>query len=145
MLVRKAGLFILTIALLIGTSALGLNPASSGFAHSLHAHIGRSTQTAAQLSAERIAKHIQFLASDKLQGRRAGTPLADEAAADVEQEFRSYGLKPASSAGFLQAFTFVSAVKLGDQNSFHVKAQNGNRSLKVGEEFMPLAFSSSEP
>ena len=138
MLIRKAASLILTIALLIGPSALGLNHGSSAF------DAGQSA-AATQLSAERAAKHIQFLASDKLQGRRAGTPFADEAAAYIEKEFRSYGLKPASSAGFLQAFTFVSAVKLGDQNTFQVKAPNGDRSLKVGEEFMPLAFSSSEP
>ena len=138
MLIRKAASLILTIALLIGPSALGLNHGSSAFDTGQNA-------AATQLSAERIAKHIQFLASDKLQGRRAGTPFADEAAAYIEKEFRGYGLKPASSAGFLQGFTFVSAVKLGDQNTFQVKAQNGDRSLKVGEEFMPLAFSSSEP
>lgn len=144
MLVRKAELFILTIALLIGTSALGLNPAVSGFAPSLYAVTGQSA-AARQLSAERVVKHVQFLSSDKLQGRRAGTPFADEAAAYIEKEFRSYGLKPASSAGFLQPFTFVSAVKLGEQNTFQLKSPNGARSLKVGEEFMPLAFSSPEP
>jgi hypothetical protein len=144
MRIRKAELFILTIALLIGTSAIGLNPASSAFAPSFYADTGQSA-AASQLSAERVVKHVQFLSSDKLQGRRAGTPFADEAAAYIEKEFRSYGLKPASSAGFLQAFTFVSTVKLGDQNSFEVKAPNGARSLKVSEEFMPLAFSSSEP
>jgi Zn-dependent M28 family amino/carboxypeptidase len=145
MLVRKSGSFIFAIALLIGTSALALNPASTGFAPSLYADTGQSTAAAAQLSTERVAKHIQFLASDKLQGRRAGTPFADEAAAYIEKEFRSYGLKPASPAGFLQSFTFVSAVKLGEQNSFRVKSADSTRALKVGEEFMPLAFSSSEP
>ncbi len=145
MLVRKPRLFVLTIALLIGSTALALNPATTGFAPSLYADTGRSTQAATQLSAERIAKHVQFLASDKLQGRRAGTPFADEAAAYIEKEFRSYGLKPASSSGFLQPFTFVSAVKLGEQNSFQVKTPQGTRSLRVGEDFMPLAFSSSAP
>src|SRR2546425_4135166 len=115
MLVRKAGLFILTIALLIGTSALALNPARTGFASSHYSDADRSAAAATQLSVERIARHIQFLASDKLQGRRAGTPFADEAAAYIEKEFRNYGLNPVSAEGFLQPFTFVSAVKLGDQ------------------------------
>jgi hypothetical protein len=97
-----------------------------------------------EISAERIAKHVGLLASDKLQGRRAGTSYADQAAAYIEKEFRSYGLKPASSSGFLQPFTFVSAVKLGEQNSFHITTPKGSRSLKIREDFMPLAFSSSE-
>lgn len=143
MLAKKAGLFIFTIALLIGTSVIALNPSTAGFAPSLHADTGQSA--AVQLSADRVTKHLQYLASDKLQGRRAGTPAADEAAAYIEKEFRSYGLKPASSAGFRQPFTFVSAVKLGEQNRFTVNAANGSRSLKVGEEFMPLAFSSPDP
>jgi hypothetical protein len=106
---------------------------------------------------------VVFLASDKLQGRRAGTTYADEAAAYIEKEFRSYGLKPASTAGFLQPFTFVAAVKLGEGNRFLVtrflsgaikdaggnsiqtKTAAGRSSLKVVDEFMPLAFSSSEP
>ena len=145
MLVRKAGLFIFTIALLIATSALVFNPATIGFAPSLYADTGQGAAAATRLSAERVTKHVQFLASDKLQGRRAGTPAADDAAAYIEKEFRSYGLNPASSAGFRQPFTFVSAVKLGEQNSFTVNAANGPRSLKVGEEFMPLAFSSPDP
>ena len=117
----------------------------------------------AEISSERVAKHVAFLASDKLQGRRAGTTYADEAAAYIEKEFRSYGLKPASTAGFLQPFTFVAAVKLGEGNRFQVtrflsgtvkdagaksiqtKTAAGRSSLKVGDEFMPLGFSSSEP
>lgn len=160
---RKAAGFILPIALLIGTSAPGLNPESTGLASSLYTYTNRSQAPASDLSAERIVKHVQFLASDKLQGRRAGTPFADEAAAYIEKEFRSYGLKPPSPSGFLQPFTFVSAVKLGDGNTFQVKRSlsglatlddgsrvqtktaAGTSTLKVGEEFMPLAFSSSEP
>src|SRR5262249_4867619 len=46
---------------------------------------------------------------------------------------------------FLQPFTFVSSVKLGDQNSFQIKSAAGSRMLKAGAEFMPLAFSPSQP
>jgi hypothetical protein len=144
MLFRKAQLFIVTLAILAATSPLAFIPAGPAFAAPTYRD-GQGAAAAAQLSAERVSRHIEFLSSDKLQGRRAGTTFADQAADYIEKEFRSYGLKPASSAGFLQPFTFVSAVKLGDQNSFRVNAANGARSLKVGEEFMPLAFSPSEP
>ena len=144
MLVRKAGLFTFTIALIIGASAFPFNHVTTRVAPSLYADSGQSTATAVGLSAERAVKHVTFLASDKLQGRRAGTPAADEAAAYIEKEFRSYGLKPASRDGFRSPFTFVSDVKLGEQNRFQVIAANGSRSLKVGEEFMPLAFSSPD-
>ena len=145
MLVRKAVLFILTIGLIAGASVFSLNPVTAGFAPFLFADTGQRAAAAPQLSSERATKHVQFLASDKLQGRRAGTPAADEAAAYIEKEFRSYGLKPASPAGFRHPFTFVSSVKLGEQNNLTFKTPNGSRSLKVGDEFMPLAFSSSDP
>ncbi|MEK6406784.1 MAG: M28 family peptidase [Acidobacteriota bacterium] len=142
MSIRKAGLFILTTALLLLSSALTLTSGGAAVAPALSS---ARAESKAQLSAERISKHVGFLASDKLQGRRAGTSFADEAAAYIEKEFRSYGLKPSSAAGFLQPFTFVAAVKLGDSNSFQLKTASGARSLKVKEEFMPLAFSPSAP
>src|SRR5436853_64789 len=139
MSISRIRLFIL-IAILIGTATLASNSGSIGTATALYADSARSATNSTELSAERITKHIQFLASDKLQGRRAGTPQADEAAAYIEKEFRSYGLKPSSQAGFLQPFTFVSAVKLGAKNSFQVRAGGGSHTLIVGDEFMPLAF-----
>jgi len=159
-LVRRAGRIILTIAIVVGASALAFDSTrspASGFVYSAAA----TATNDSQLSAERITRHVQFLASDKLQGRRAGTPYADEAAAYIEKEFRSYGLKPASTSGFLQPFSFASAVKLGEGNSFkihrfisgtakekdgssiQVKTAAGVGTLKVGDEFMPLAFSPS--
>ena len=137
MLIRKAGLPVLTIALLFLTSTPAVDLSLTRHAT---ARVAEN-----QLSTERIAKHIQFLASDKLQGRRAGTSFADAAARYIESEFRSYGLKPASPAGFLQPFTFVSSVKLGDQNSFEFKSPSSSQKLKAGEAYMPLAFSPSQP
>ena len=96
-----------------------------------------------EVSAERIARHVEFLASDKLQGRRAGTPAADQAADYIARQFKGFNLKPAATAGFLQTFTFVASVKLGSDNSFQMKAPGGSRPFKVTDDFMPLAFSSS--
>jgi aminopeptidase YwaD len=137
MLIRKAGLPVLTVALLFFTSTPAVDFSVTS--------IAASRVVENQVSTERIAKHVQFLASDNLQGRRAGTPSADQAAAYIESEFRKYGLKPGSSSGFLQPFSFVSSVKLGNQNSLQYRASGGSRALKVGEEFMPLAFSPSQP
>ncbi len=145
MLIKKSYFVILITVISIGAPALAFNSARTAFSPVINSDARLVTANDAQLSAERITKHIQFLASDKLQGRRAGTPYADEAAAYIEKEFRSYGLKPGSKSGFLQPFTFVSAVKLGEGNSFQAKTATGAQFFKVGEDFMPLAFSSPEP
>jgi hypothetical protein len=142
MIARKASLFGPTGAVLLGLFALILDSAGSASVPALFAN--HSSNSAARFSAERITKHVAFLASDKLQGRRAGTPGADEAASYIEKEFRSYGLKTGTSTGFLRPFTFVSSVKLGEQNKFELKTPNNTRSLKVNEGFMPLAFSPGE-
>jgi aminopeptidase YwaD len=161
MLVRKLSVTLLTFAVLLGVPAVSFVAPNIAFSHSaLEARSKAATDS--KLSAERITKHVQFLASDKLQGRRAGTPYADKAAAYIEKEFRSYGLKPGSPTGFLQPFTFVSATKLGERNSFQIhkflsgtgkskdgssfqlKTAAGVRALKVIDEFMPLAFSPSD-
>jgi len=101
-----------------------------------------------QISSQNIARHIAYLASDKLQGRRAGTPSANEAARYISGEFKRYGLQPLVP-DYLQSFTFVAEVKLGDGNSFQLDqsgavGSTGPRSFKAGVDFMPLAFSSSE-
>ena len=96
-----------------------------------------------QVSQEAIARHVTYLASGKLQGRRAGTPAADAAAKYIADEFQRAGLKPLAKTGFLQPFDFVSGVKLGKEN--RLKLQSGGQKLNVGEDFMPLAFSSSQP
>jgi aminopeptidase YwaD len=147
---RNACLISLTMAIALAASPFALTArAQKAVAVKKDAAIGK-------VSAEAIKRHVNFLASDKLQGRRAGTPQADDAAKYIAAEFRRYGLQPMSSAGFLQPFTFVSGVKLGTQNRFEISNRRFGRvlqsehsfsttELKVGEDFMPLAFSSSQP
>ncbi len=149
-LLRNTFLYSLTIVLAFSASPFALTAwAQKAVAVKKDAAVGR-------VSAETIKRHVNFLASDKLQGRRAGTPQADEAAKYIADEFRRNGLKPISGAGFLQPFTFVSGVKLGTQNSFDIlhtrfgralqsEHSFSNTELKVGEDYMPLAFSSSQP
>ncbi|HET9529386.1 MAG TPA: hypothetical protein VFQ92_03485, partial [Blastocatellia bacterium] len=84
----------------------------------------------ARVSAERIAAHVRHLASEKLQGRRTGTEGADQAGRYIAEQFRSAGLKPPQS-GFLQPFSFVAGVKLGDKNLFQIKSASGSRTLKA--------------
>ena len=46
--------------------------------------------------------HVQYLADDKLEGRKTGTPGYELAAKYVETQFAAAGLKPAGSVGFRQ-------------------------------------------
>ena len=50
------------------------------------------------ITAAVLQKHINYLASDALLGRRVPTPAGDSAAAYVRREFISYGLKPVNGS-----------------------------------------------
>ncbi|HLY11631.1 MAG TPA: M20/M25/M40 family metallo-hydrolase [Planctomycetota bacterium] len=59
-----------------------------------------STEKAkAVLTVELLKKHAYFLASDDLEGRCAGYPGCDKAAAYIAESFKKSGLKPGGDAG----------------------------------------------
>ncbi len=131
----------------------------------------RSASDASQPSVERLRSHVSYLASDKLEGRRTGTAGAKAAAEYIAVEFARYGLKrsngidrhavsrleAASPRRYMQDFPFVAGVTLGPDNSLlfaprSVRLDEGATtastrgaalSLRLGEDWMPLGFSSN--
>ncbi|HEY8185785.1 MAG TPA: M20/M25/M40 family metallo-hydrolase [Pyrinomonadaceae bacterium] len=128
---------------------------------SLAIGVALSQQSAPANSArlERLRAHIEYLASDKLEGRRTGSPGADLAAAYIAREFSRYGLRRSigydtpgmsileadSPNRYLQKFPYVAGVQLGKGNelSFKQGPKKSSTSLTVGEDWMPLGLSSS--
>ncbi|MDQ5835670.1 MAG: M28 family peptidase, partial [Acidobacteriota bacterium] len=116
---------------------------------------------------ERLRAHITYLASDKLEGRRTGTPGAEEAARYVAAEFKRLGLAPGvtnsitfwsgpnemggAGRGYFQRFPYVAGVELGKNNSLTVTRRVVEPSQGVpmaidfvlGEDWMPLGFSAN--
>src|SRR5215204_866533 len=107
----------------------------------------------------RLRAHVTHLASDKLEGRRTGTPGAEEAARYVARELMRLGLSPGgntptddlSERSYMQEFPYVAGVELGKGNALTVTrrvtdpAQGAPLAIdfRVGEDWMPLGFSSS--
>src|SRR5712692_5424478 len=83
-------------------------------------------------SVDRLRQVIAYLASDALEGRRTGTPGANDAAHYIAGEMNRYGLRPgmqmarpARTRGenlsrYLQPFPYVAGVELGKNNLFFV-------------------------
>ncbi len=108
---------------------------------------------------ERLRAHVTYLASDKLEGRRTGTPGAEEAARYVAREFMRLGLAPGGNTpaggpterSYFQQFPYVAGVELGKGNALTVTRRVGAETqgaplaidFRVGEDWMPLGFSSS--
>ncbi|HYG11539.1 MAG TPA: M20/M25/M40 family metallo-hydrolase, partial [Pyrinomonadaceae bacterium] len=113
------------------------------------------------VSMERLRAHITYLASDKLDGRRTGTPGATAAAQYIAQEFESYGLRggvkwPSGTKermnAYMQKFPYVSGVELGKANAMTLTTRGGETAmstraptldLRTGEDWMPLAWSAN--
>jgi hypothetical protein len=120
-------------------------------------------------SVARLRAHVEYLASDKLEGRRTGTAGADLAAKYIAKEFSRYGLRRSigydtpgmsileadSPNRYLQKFPYVAGVELGKNNSLTINTVSGNvpgetqgsfktqssETLRVGEDWLPLGLS----
>ena len=92
---------------------------------------------------DKLRGHVTYLASEKLQGRRTGTPGLEDAAKYIADEYARLGLQrpiltqKKNVKSYLQPFPFVAGVTLGKGNSL----STGKSELIVGEEWMPLGFS----
>jgi hypothetical protein len=118
-------------------------------------------------SADRLRETVKYLASDELEGRRTGSPGANEAANYIAREFWRLGLSDAKRsseavsnsfsaegikklqdqtlARYQQPFPYVAGVELGKSNLFYVNHRRADDTvpLKVSEDWMPLGFSSN--
>src|SRR5215216_8090485 len=100
-------------------------------------------QQALEPSASRLQKHVSYLASDALDGRRTGTPGANDAARYIAGEFSRLGLRPATrdakAARYLQSFPYVAGVELGNGNVFAFGPYPGTNdsSLQVSVDWLP--------
>ena len=127
-------------------------------------------QSALAPSVERLRAHINYLASDRLEGRRTGSEGANLAAEYIAKEFSRYGLQRSigwdtpgmsileadSPNRYLQKFPYVAGVELGKDNALRITAQKPTPStsqtgpmaesidFRVGADWIPLGWSSSE-
>jgi aminopeptidase YwaD len=108
-------------------------------------------------SINRLQQIIAYLASDALEGRRTGTPGANDAAHYIAGEFSLLGLRPGMQmagpartrgeirARYLQPFPYVASVSLGQNNLLMKDPQRRDdwAPFTVGTDWMPLGFSSN--
>lgn len=85
----------------------------------------------------RIQTNINFLASDELEGRRAGSAGELKAAEYIAQWFKQYGLEPKGTNGYLQPFEIFEGkeAKEGTMLAFDEVA------FKLNTDFWPMPWS----
>jgi len=108
------------------------------------AAVGTAAQTVQpQKETAGIRRTIEYLASDKLEGRRTGTKGANLAGDYVEAQFKAAGLKPGvSGKSYRQEFPYVTHVEIGPANTFSAVREGSNVKLAVSE-ISPVGFSSN--
>ena len=87
-----------------------------------------------------LKTHINFLADDKLEGRRTGTAGEKLAYEYIVEEFKNAGISSIlADDDFLQEFDVPEGRQINNETSFSVN----DRALILHEDFFPMAFSAS--
>lgn len=86
---------------------------------------------------------VQVLASDKMEGRGAGTRGLERASQYIEKQFKAAGLKPAGERSYFQPFTVTTGARLSGGNHFIIGGNGAKKSLALNKDYLPLGFSST--
>jgi Zn-dependent M28 family amino/carboxypeptidase len=84
-----------------------------------------------------LQAHINYLANDKLEGRRAGTSGEKLAGEYISQKFQEAGLQAKGSEGFFQPFEIYDGKQINSATHFIINENN----LVVDKDFFPFPFS----
>lgn len=88
-------------------------------------------------SAERIKAHVTFLADDLLQGREAGSPGFDIAAAYVASQLAQLGVKPGAVGGSYFQPVPMMGFRAADQGKLVLTHDGKATALVFGEDYVP--------
>jgi aminopeptidase YwaD len=119
-LIRAAATFVLAAALALAA------PTSLGSADS-----------------QRYLSDIKILTQASMEGRGDGTKGLVRAEHFLEARYKSLGLEPAGTHGFLQSFVVTTGAKLNGKNHFAVQNGQTKTELKLNQDYVPFSFSQS--
>jgi aminopeptidase YwaD len=91
-------------------------------------------------SVANLRSHIEYLASDKLEGRRTGTEGESLAAEYIASTFQRAGLQPKGTEGYLQPFPVSQGRAIAPATALTI---NDTR-LELHRDFFPLPYSASK-
>lgn len=83
-----------------------------------------------------LKTHVQYLADDKLEGRRTGSKGEELAMQYIVGQYTQIGLEPKGTAGFIQEFEINEGKQVDAVSGLKVDG----KSLKLNEDYIPFAF-----
>lgn len=87
-----------------------------------------------------LKSHVQYLADDKLEGRRTGTKGEQLALAYIVEQYQQIGLQPKGNNGFVQTFE----INEGKQITSATKLVINDHVLELNTEYFPLSYSAQK-
>ena len=88
---------------------------------------------------QNLESHIKFLASDELEGRRAGTPGEQKAVDYIIAQYQKAGIQAKGANGYMQSFPIDEGKKLSAGSFIKVNKQT----LLLDSSFFPISNSGS--
>jgi Peptidase family M28 len=85
-------------------------------------------------AAERWWSHVEYLASDQLEGRQTGSEGYQKAAAYMADQFRELGLKEAGTAGYLQPVEFETRRLTEEKSSLEFERGGKTTRFELGKQ-----------
>lgn len=131
-------------------ASLGVSAESATSADDAAVAEAASVPLSSEISGKDARHHVEFLASDALEGRKTGAPGAKKAAEYLASRLKEMGVKPLPPAEssskpsnpYFQRFEFNEAVNVTkEKNNLNVTGANGQ--VHQFADFIPLAFSAN--
>src|SRR5271165_4688633 len=101
-----------------------------------------TTTSVAPADPSRYLADIKILAAPNMEGRGPGTKGLAKASQYLEHRYKSLGLQPAGTNGYLQPFTVTTGAKLKSDNSMTEEVGGKKQALVLNQDFVPASFSS---
>jgi len=102
-----------------------------------------SLAMAAEVDPTPYQAHVRYLASDQLKGRATGSPELEKAAQYIQQQFRSFGVKPIPGHEYQQEFSATIGARLDGTNRLQATLNGKTQMLALTRGFIPFQFSAT--
>lgn len=101
----------------------------------------KAQQKADKITFTNLQAHIQYLADDKLEGRRTGSAGEKLAMQYIADQFNKNGLEPRGSGGFIQEFEINEGKQFADSGN---ELLINDAKLELKKDYFPLPFSANK-
>jgi len=102
--------------------------------------LAQKQKKADKISRDNLEAHVRYLADDRLEGRRAGSPGEKLAMEYIRDKFKSAGLLPKGNDGYYQEFEINEGLQINDGTKLTIN----DMTLEAGKDYFPFPYSAKK-